>query len=240
MNRRLYLIIGAQRSGKSYFSNKLIEQYKAAGNSAFVYNLGKPTDFKAAREIFLFSEKQHEAKEGKSWKQNPAFIWYEDNGAPKDFRNFSADFAGQAAKAATGSPLITRLLFETFFLYVSNSLFVVDDARSLFRYGVQAEHIPMMNRINHTGRLNPVENWRANGSDVILIFHSLNHVNREIFDYATHIINFRYEVEPEFERIENDLLKRELKRSFEALQKAPQYSYTVTAINSGQTKIFIP
>lgn len=241
MDRKLYLIIGAQRSGKSFFSNELIEKYKAAGNSCLVYNLGRPSDFTAAKEIFLMTRKQHAAILGKAWKQNPNFEIYEDeNHETKQFFNFSPDWTGRAAKAARISELNhERAFFDAFFQYVSNCLLVIDDARALFRYGVFAEFCTLFSRLNHSGRLNPVQNWRATGADVVIIFHSLDHVNAELFDYATHIINFKYAMAPNFDRIENAQLKEQLIKSFNAMEKAPQYSYTITDIKNLKTKIHI-
>ena len=118
MNRRLYILIGAQRSGKSYFSNDLLQKYKAAGNTGLVYNLGKPTDFAAAKEIFLCSEKQHVLNLGKSWKENPEFILYEDETEIKDFRNFCPDWKGRAAKTARLDLTQERLFFESFYYYI--------------------------------------------------------------------------------------------------------------------------
>ena len=239
MNRRLYIIIGAQRSGKSFFSNQLIEKYKAAGNSAIVYNLGKPTDFKAAREIFLMSQRQHAAILGKSYKEQPFFRYYEDQDQVKDFYNFSPENAGRAVKAARLDLTAERLFFESFFKYISNSLLVIDDARAIFRNGVKAEFLTIFSRLNHCGRFNPVTNWQAAGADVIIIFHSLDHVNQELFDYATHIINFKYAMRPNFDRVDNEDIRKHLQNCFSALEKAPQYSYTVTDIHNSKSKLFI-
>jgi hypothetical protein len=239
MNRRLFIIIGAQRSGKSFFSNELIKKYLAAGNSSIIYNLGRPTDFEAAREIFLMSEKQHIKIIGKDWRNEPEFLFYEDEGQIKDFRNFCKDNTKKAVKAARLDLSQERLFFESFYYYVSNCLLILDDARAIFRNGVKAEFLNIFSRLNHTGRNNPVKNFRAAGSDVIVIFHSLDHVNKELFDYATHLINFKYAMKPDFDRVENQQIRSELKKSFEALEKAPKYSYTITDIQNLKTKLFI-
>ena len=173
MNRKLILIIGAQRSGKSFFSNQMIEKYKRAGNSALVYNLGRPSDFSACKEIFLLTEKQHAVKIGKSYKENPGFLFYEHNDQEKEFINFSPDWAGKGAKAGRVDYKTEVLFLEAFFKYVSNCLFVIDDAKAIFRYGIKSEFLTLFSRLNHTGRNNPVNNWKATGSDVIIIFHSL-------------------------------------------------------------------
>jgi hypothetical protein len=239
MNRRLYILIGAQRSGKSYFSNDLLQKYKAAGNTGIVYNLGKPSDFAAAKEIFLCSEKQHVLNLGKAWKENPEFNIYEDENEIKNFQNFCLDWKGKAAKTARLDLTQERLFFESFYYYISNCLLIIDDARAVFRYGVKAEFLNIFSRLNHTGRKNPIKNWQAAGTDAIVIFHSLDHVNKELFDYATHIINFKYSMQPDFDRVENSQIRTELKKCFNALNKAPQYSYTVTDIQNLNSKIFI-
>jgi hypothetical protein len=97
MNRRLYILIGAQRSGKSYFSNDLLQKYKAAGNTGIVYNLGKPTDFAAAKEIFLCSEKQHVLNLGKSGKKTQSLFCMRTN-RNKRFQKFLPGLERQSSK----------------------------------------------------------------------------------------------------------------------------------------------
>ena len=239
MNRKLILIIGAQRSGKSYFSNELIKKYLANGNTAIVYNLGKQTDFSAAKEVFLLTEKQHAVKLGKVYKENPEFIFYEHNEEDKKFSNFCADLSGKAIKCARLDYKSEVMFLDAFFKYVSNCLLVIDDAKAIFRYGIKAEFLTLFSRLNHTGRNNPVKNWQSAGSDVVIIFHSLDHINKDLFDFCTHIINFKYAMQPDFDKIENDQLKQHLKKSFNALNKAPQYSYTITDVHNLKSKIFI-
>jgi len=239
MNRKLILIIGAQRSGKSYFSNELIKKYLANGNSAIVYNLGKQTDFNAAKEVFLLTEKQHIVKLGKNYKENPEFLFYEYNGKDLMFKNFCNDFSGKAIKTSRLDYKSEVMFLDALYKYVSNCLLVIDDAKAIFRYGIKAEFLTLFSRLNHTGRHNPIINWQSAGSDVVVIFHSLDHINKDLFDFCTHIINFKYAIQPDFDKIENTQLKEQLKKSFNALNKAPQYSYTITDVHNLKTKIFI-
>jgi hypothetical protein len=46
-------------------------------------------------------------------------------------------------------------------------------------------------------------------------------------------------MEPDFDRVENNQIRTELKKCFNALNKAEQYSYTVTDIQNLNSKIFI-
>jgi hypothetical protein len=46
-------------------------------------------------------------------------------------------------------------------------------------------------------------------------------------------------MEPDFDRVENAQIRAELKKCFTGLNKAPQYSYTVTDIQNLKSKIFI-
>ena len=236
MHRKLIIIIGAMRSGKSFFSNSLITQYNAAGQSALVYNLGRPTDFKNAKPGFLMNKNEHIKEVGKDWKQSPYFYGFSDEKENKiDIKDFNKNYYKSALKVPRIDSITERLFLEAYFDYISNNLFIIDDARALFRYGVKAEFLQLFSRINHSGIKHTAPSWRAKGTDIILIFHSIDHVNPEIWDYATHLINFKYAMEPDFKSIENKQIRQQVKTSFHALAEAPRYSYTVTDIHNLKT-----
>lgn len=224
------------RSGKSYFANSLISKYNAAGQSALIYNLGRPTDFKSARPGFLMNRNEHIKELGKEWKQSPNFFGFNDErGLKIKIEDFNKVYYKAALKVPRIDSITERLFIESYFEYISNTLLIFDDARALFRYGVKAEFLQLFSRINHSGIKHTAPAWRAKGTDIILIFHSIDHVNPELWDYATHLINFKYAMEPDFNSIENRQIREQVKSSFAALSEAPQYSYTVTDIHNLKT-----
>lgn len=242
MHRKLILCIGAMRSGKSFYSDYYMKQYVSKGNSALVYNLGKITDFKSAQLINLSNEKTHALKLGKkAFKENTEFRFFEDQkGNLQDFRLFNKLYRAKAVKTAKLGRSFEREFIDSFFSYCSNTLLIYDDARATFRFGVNDNFLNLFSRINHTGKKSPFKNWQNKGSDIILIFHSLNHVNPELLDYATHVINFKYAFEPDFNRLDNREIRRQMQNSFKALSKAKQYSYTITSIHDMKTFFYNP
>lgn len=243
MHRKLILCIGAMRSGKSFFSDHYIRQYIRKGNSALVYNLGKTTDFQNSKNhIRLLNEEQHANIIGKKkFKESPKFRFFEDQkGKVQDFKNFNKLYLGKSAKTEKLGRNFERRFIDSFYKYCSNTLLVLDDARSIFRYGMNDNFLNLFSRINHTGKESPFKSWQNKGSDIIIIFHSLNHVNPELLDYATHIINFKYAFEPDFSRLDNREIQRQMKNSFKALKSAKPYFYTITDIHKMKTFLFNP
>lgn len=241
MNRKLIIIIGAMRSGKSFWANEQIKKYNKQGQSAIVYNLGKPSDFNACIPLFIPSAEDMIKSEGKGWKdaKNISYL-YDEKETPYNIESFNIDFYSKSIKLPRANDLLTeRLFFDAYFKYISNTLLIFDDARNIFRNGLKSEFIQLFSRINHTGIKHKAKNFIAKGSDIYLIFHSLDLVNPELFDYATHIINFKYAMQPDFKAVENQQIREQIKKSFEALEKAPQYSYTLTDINNLKTFIHL-
>jgi hypothetical protein len=250
-NQKFILIIGAMRGGKSYFANKLIEQYNALGWGAIVYNLGRGTDFAAAREVFGMSTNEHlkllDKKQKQAYKENPFLFLYsntqgdklykwEDINKPKE----KGGIIGQPIKMAKLDPLSERLFFETFYQHAANTLLVLDDMKGTFRHGLKAEFLEFFSRINHAGRKSAAVNWRGHGASVAIILHSLDDINDDLFTYVTHIVNFKYAFPPDFRRIQNPIIRQELEKSFVYLQNAPQYTHTLTDVQAGTTAAQLP
>ena len=234
--RRLYLIIGKQQSGKSTFTAQLASDYCKAGGAALIYNIPRPTDFaQFAESWFLdaddhldFIENRFGKEAAKKYKKRPIFRYYRDQkGAVRDMKNYFADWKGQGLKFPLSD--MTNLFCETVLKYVYNTFIVFDDARILFRNGVDKKILGLFTQINHTGKRSHYDKYNY-GSDIALVFHSLDQVNKELFHLATHIVQFRTEIAPQWQEIGNPALERELRRGFEALRGAPPYYKILTDI----------
>lgn len=247
MNNRFIIIVGAPRSGKSYLTNKIIASHIKGGGSAFIYNRGKPGDFEIAGEFEFLSlketRKKIKAEKGKAglaeFKESPSLLWYKEKGKIKRAANFALDFKGRAAKAPFLGPDHNGPIMEWVFKYLPYSIFCIDDAKQVFRHGLNSEAYQLYSRANHIGTECPAKNWRGGGADLILIFHSLNHVNPPFWDLATHVVLFRENRKPIFSKIENPFLEEEFSKIWELLQRAPKYSYTITELEGGQTSVFL-
>ena len=236
------------RSGKSWRSNALLKSHIGRGGAGLVYNLGRPTDFSAAKEGRLLNLKEHlrhlkkigwTKEQIKEYKTDPLFLFYEfpiSSGKIRHIKNYSLDNRGRALKFA---PIMgfDRQFIEAFYNYCAHTFLIVDDARPVFRYGVQAEWAQLFTRINHAGRACPVKNWQAAGADVAVIFHSLDHINPELFDLFTHVIQFKAAKQPVWQSIKNSQLESQLKRAFLALERLPKYSFSVTDVHFLKTQL---
>mgnify|MGYP003645484370 CR=1 FL=1 len=241
------LTIGAQRSGKSYKTNEDVKRYLKTGQSALIYNLGKHTDFKEAEYIELLDIRQHEEyireTEGsgaqKKWTKYKEFLYFRYEDEVYNIKDFNAMFYGRGAKAHSLTTEAERLFFYSYFKYVSNTILVFDDALPIFNTNLKDWMKTLLTRVNHTGRNHTDINYKSKGSDIVIIFHSLNQVPRSILDcYQDDWIfrTFKYSEKPDFLKIKNFELRKSLKSSFDILHKVSKYSYT--DYRNGDTKIF--
>lgn len=218
MDKKLIVMIGAQRSGKSYLSNALLEQYIKRGGCGIVANLGKPSDFAAAQEVLA-----HGA--GFETLQGKKHTW----------RNFVRK--GRAVKFSALDKADSERFLGLFADYCAQTLLILDDARFMFRSGLTKAQIALFGRLNHVG-LRRADRLRAKGSDCIVILHSLEDSGLDdLMSYATDLCVFRTETEPQYSRIKNPYLRRVLELHFRKLYEAPKYSYLKIDLKNGICKL---
>lgn len=240
------LIIGQQRCGKSRLTNELLKYYiDVLGGCGFVYGLGRQTDFEAARPAIIPSLpdiRENMSKESrKSFDERPQLFYYKDvkAGTLEKLNNFNIAEYKKAIKVPRMQDNASELLLmKLIYNHFAKTLIILDDARRMFRYGVKEEFLQIFSGVNHIGNTSTAKNWRTTGSDVITIFHSLDHVNNELLDYCTHIITFKYEFEPDFNRIDHPFLQQELSVVFENLQELPPFYFSVTDLENKTTVIY--
>jgi len=239
-NRKIIIVVGAMRSGKSFFCNEYLREYIEAGGCGIVYNLGKNTDFEAAEQATLYSGGEHEECLGKE-QWDGSFDLYTPGVAtvkkPLQFKKFNIEHVGKAFKCYRIADRATERAFvKSFYRYCSNTLLILDDTVPVFRHGINEEFYTLFSRINHSGERHLAANWKSAGADIILIYHSLNHIREDMFDFVTDIVCFKYEMEPDWKVIKNDSIRNKLKESFKFLSSAPQYSLTWLNINELELK----
>ena len=232
--RQIVIVIGEQAGGKSFLVEKICQAATLRGQSYLIYNLGRESDFKSAELIKLQTIRQHEEQiykaEGKKaandFKRYPYLENFEIEKDVHSLKDFNSIFYRKGAKTHRLTRGSEAAFFQAYYYYISNCTLVLDDAKNILRYGVSEQLITLLTRRRHTGEIHKAENYKGAGSDIILIFHSLNHVNQDVLDVATDIINFRYFSRPDFKVIKNELIRSRLIESFELLKTAPKYSYT--------------
>ena len=116
-----------------------------------------------------------------------------------------------------------RLLFQAMFYYMADTLLIFDDARPIFRSGLTAEHITLFSRKNHAGIKTDQPN---RGVDVAMIFHNLDKVTTEAYDYATHLTMFKTTRLPDRSHVDNDQLADLIEAAYKDVNyKASKYSF---------------
>lgn len=230
-----YLIIGAMGSGKSFFSNQLLEKYKAANWANIVYNLGKPTDFLAAKEIIFLGYQDHEKlikdkQTKKEYKENPFLFYYQTpQGELKNWRLMSSlpphGLIGQAVKFPRPSAYDERLFFDLLYQYASKTFIVFDDMKAALTHGLKEEFRTLFSRVRHAGRKAPTR--QAGGVDVAILLHSLNDINSDLFTFVSKVVLFKTAFDPDFRRLENTHFRAQAEKATHFLRNAPQYTSVI-------------
>jgi hypothetical protein len=239
------------RSGKSHFANELLKFYLSQNFCGIVYNLGRNTDFEAARHVFGLDIQEHlrlipSKQQRTAYKENPFVYYYKDakTGKIGKWKNLNLSpknggIAGQAIKMPRLEQRAERCFFDAFYQYAANTFLILDDMRGAFYPALKPEFYQLFSRINHAGVNSAYPLWKGKGATVAIILHSLDDINSDLFTYATHIVNFKYAFRPAiFSEIagRNPILSEHLEKSFNFLNNAPQYTHTITDIDKATTQ----
>lgn len=192
------LIAGVEQSGKTYFAEQFAQQYIKRHNCAVIYNVGKDDDFAGAeictpipkRDLMLFARTKQEQYEMKTLNHLPIFRDEKTNKIIK-FENFSKFYKGKTVKIYRTDG--ERYLFKSFFLYLYDSLIILDDNRAATKHGLAHEQIELFSRKNHAGL--KYANGKQ-GVDIFFIYHNLDTPPAELYDYLTRVILFRLNRSP--------------------------------------------
>lgn len=238
-NRSMTVVMGAQRSGKSFYTNEQIKGYIKNGGTALVHGIGKMTDWDACQHGVILDYKDHEdvirelegEKRLKEFRRYRKYEYIQLNSKSSKYdrvEHYNALMYGKAGKFHPANEEIIGPFFRAYVKYISNCLLVFDDATATFRSKLPNWGQTLFSRINHTGDRHIDPRYQGLGSDVILIFHSLDFIANDILRLSQDDWTFRtfkYTQEPNFERVEHYELRRHLIAAFDVVQSAPQYSF---------------
>lgn len=237
-NRTGEFVLGAQRSGKSHYSNERCKDYQKSGGSCLVYNLGKESDFDSCELGALVGIREHEEilrkEKGenfvKNWKKEPYYIYIKTQSfGVIDIKDFNKFFKGRGLKVKRLTGEIEDIFFETLFKRISNTLIIFDDCKHIFKANLREWQNELLARMNHCGSHHKIKSYRGRGNDIILIYHSFNHIYSQVLDYYNddYIFTcFVYKTEPDYTRLSDEELEESLKETFFKLKELPQYSRT--------------
>lgn len=231
-NFRFFNIIsGLEQSGKSFYSIKLAKLYNQKGGIVFAYNPGRLEDYKGYSEVEIIGTKQTAAiildkHKRRAYQRNPQIELFKFEEKIYRIRDFVRVLKGKCVYSfRIPNRTDENLFFAALNWYAYNTLVLLDDCRPVFRYGLSDGHIQFFNSKNHAGKKSstpPVNGLR--GLDVIGIFHNLDKVNRELYDYATHITLFAQNQLPDQSTVDNAEYYREIEKAYHELKNLEVYS----------------
>lgn len=226
-NRELLIVAGAERSGKTFFTEKrLAGAYKGA---VIVYNVGMPSDFAEYIPLRFLDIQETERRlraagadkaEINDFRAYPELMFYEVAGKVYKIDKLPIHLKSGARFKVYRSTQIERLIFKAVRKYAANTLFILDDCRPLFRHGLPHEFITLASQKNHVG----IESAKIRGADIACIFHSLDRVNAELYDYATGIVLFNTRQLPEGSTFSNPEIFTLCETAYHRLKELPKYS----------------
>jgi len=234
-NRTLDLVVGAERSGKTYSVERRADHYAKYRGPVLVYNAGRATDFKDYDYIeILYPEDVAWAKfPGRKESFNRTkhirragvthFKW---RGKTYHLKHFNQMFTriGQPSLKVKMYRISDAPIEEQFFAaclnYLSGTLIIMDDARPITKSGVKGPLGSLLNKKNHGGQHAAWYRPEVNllGIDLIMIYHGLGRVSPELFDYANHITMFKTNQAPG-KNIDNPDVIPEIKRAYDYLRQ---------------------
>lgn len=231
-NFRFFNIIsGLEQSGKSYYSSKLAKIYHLKGGIVLVYNPGRLEDYSDYSEIEILGSKATAASikdknQRRTYERNPAIEFFRMNGKYYRMKDFVKELKGKKVYCMRiPNRQDESLFFQALNWYAWNTLILFDDCRPIFRYGLSDGHIQFFNSKNHAGKKASLKAVNGNrGVDVIAIFHNLDKVNRELYDYATHITLFAQNQLPDSNTVDNSEYYQQIEKAFYDLKDLPVYS----------------
>lgn len=247
-DRRLFIVIGQQRSGKSYFTAKMLDEFTAKGGFGFVYGAGnRADDWKNSIRAKILTAKEHQraAKaQKKTWDER--LHWVKVDGKFYHYSHLPMLFRGKSLKAGRSDDRTNGLFAEAAFRFFGKSFVVFDDAKGMLRHGLSSEFTDLSSMLNHVGSESPYKSINPStgggnvGANVAYIFHGIDHVNPLLWDYATDIIQFYTPPtgDASFAQIKNEQVETVLAKNAAWLQTAPRYSKTLYRPNEGTVKYF--
>lgn len=220
------IVAGVEQSGKTYYCELLAKKYIESGRTAVLYNVGKDADFSGAEICEPISiEDMHrtarDRKEQYAVKSLDHLPLFRDERTEKilHFSAFRKFYAGKMVKIYRVRN--EGLLATSFFRYLYDSFIIFDDFRAATRHGLRHEHIELFNRKNHAGA--KIANGKQ-GVDIAFIYHQLDIVPAELYNYVTRIVLFNLNSMPDRGKMDNADFWEHVNEAYQELKKMPRFS----------------
>lgn len=221
--KTLTIIIGAERSGKTFFASKMAKAFNVQGRRAIIYNQGKEEDY-PGQECSVLDFEQTErliferqgAKAAKAYRRFREIKYMQ---SPKGI--FPIEYMN---KALPLMPSVNRILdrkaeerfFQALYDYEAGNLLILEDCKFIVRHGVGARLGNLLYRKNHTGKK---AGLREKGMDIVLMFHGIDSVNIDLWDWVTNVVLYPTVNPPTFKNLDNPTLKKIMEKTWAQLDR---------------------
>lgn len=209
------VLIGRPRAGKTFAAKSIADVYlNGRGSSVMVYSYGDNNDFPDVDyyKITPLTFEEHmqfickSKDERQTFKYNPKIEYFWFNKQIYHFRDFNALFYNKRVKIKRiSSQPEDDKFFYCIWLYVRNTLLIIDDCRGIFRAGLKRGHIDLISALNHTGEESSLVERLPIGIDLLTLWHSADLVNEDFWYYSTFCMLFSFSELPNKNDVGNEL-----------------------------------
>jgi len=233
--RQQIIIAGAERSGKTFYTERFASKYVEAGQGGVIaYNPGKPEDFADYTTIEFLSAHETATAEKMDRVQRKNYLMYAEikyfrvldvsQAAGKVFKvsRFAEMFKSRKVKVYKMPKQQERFFWQFIFDHVSDFLLIIDDAKPITRQGVDDKLFQIISRKNHCG-IKRIDARKGKGVDVVFIYHNLDTFSEQIFDYTSRLILFKFTRMPQ-NKIDNPDAFELMTEAYKRLQSEPKYT----------------
>lgn len=244
--REYCVIAGQPRSGKTTLAIRLMDAAHKAGRGVLVYNPGAG-DFDKYNEVEFEHWEETASKILDKDKRRRIlsarkFEYFNYKGRRFDIKHISLVLKGRKTKVFRMMGAEEQAFFYAIQRHAAGIMLVIDDARPIFRNGLTSQYVALGAKLNHVGQANTpkVREQTGIGLDLYLIFHNLDTINGEHFDYSTRIVQFKTTREAKQNRASNDELEEIMADNYRQLKALPDYSYFIIDPKNLQNKLIKP
>lgn len=243
--RFLKLVAAVPRAGKTFLTEKIANLYRDSGKGyVFVYNQGKKSDFSDYEDIEFLSFKETaklfypDKQSRKDYLFDPKLEYFRFRGAIHPVENLNKILYRKKVRCYR---IFNRReeseIFNVFFYYMAHAMLIIDDARPILQRLFDSQ-LQLFGRQNHTGEKSASVNYRGAGIDIVLIYHNLDRINEEVYNWATHLLMLKCTQQPDGKKMANEAVYNEISQTYEKLLNAPRYTaYLIDlGLHTGEVK----
>lgn len=204
---------GMERSGKTYYTEKLGNAFNRKGRTIIAYNVGREEDFKDYENVDFLGSKQtailiksrYGKEKYKQYMMYKSILFFSYKNRLYRTKDFNTVLGGKKIKVERFfNRQDEKAFFQCVYKFISNAHLIGDDFRAVTRYGLPESVLELFSRKAHTGKKSSTAKFKGKGVHLSLLYHSLDFVSEEIFTYSTHINIFPLEVPPNVRFLKNN------------------------------------